>query len=106
MKKYLIGQGESRVVINKPHLNINGYFDILVLKDSKCCQIGNIKANEIYLFNSDFNDVSGNVIGKIVCYSGNCIISLNTLTKLEIYGNDNFITGNISKVYKNENGKR
>ena len=103
MKKYLIGQGESRVVINKPQLNIKGYFDILVLKDSKCCQIDDIKANEIYLFNSDLSIVSRNVINKIFCCSGSCTISGNTSTKIEISGNNNLITGNISKVYKNGN---
>ncbi len=103
MKKYLIGTGESRVLINKDNLNIKGEFDILVLKDSKCCQISDIKANEIYLFNSDFNNVSGNIIGKIICYSGNCIISLNASNIIEIIGSDNLITGNLAKRYKNGN---
>lgn len=105
MKKYLIGQGESRVLINKDNLNIKGEFDILVLKDSKCCQISNIKANEIYLFNSDFSNVSGNIIGKIICYSGNCTISLNTSTTIKIHdkGNNNIIIGNITKRYNNGN---
>ncbi len=95
MRKYLIGIGDSKVVINKNNLNIKGVFDILVLKDSKCCQIGNIKANEIYLFNSDFSNVSGNIIGKIICYSEMCTISLNTSTNIEVKGNHNLISGNI-----------
>lgn len=102
MKKYLIGMGESRVLINKNELNIRGEFDILVLKNSNYCCINNIKANEIYLFNSDFNLINGSIISRFIIHGRTNTITRNLGNYIEIIGNDNLITGNISKRHKND----
>jgi len=91
MKKYLIGTGESRVLLSKNNLNIKGVFDILVLKDSNCCQISDIKANEIYLFNSNLNIVNGNICSKIIIDGGDNIVMGNILVGIKDGGHNSFI---------------
>ncbi len=92
MKKYLIGTGESRVLLSKNNLNVKGVFDILVLKDSRFCQISDVKANEIYLFNSDMNIINSNIISKIIIDGGHSnIIMTNIIVGIKDSGSNSFI---------------